>query len=226
MTAELQQKAIAVKQAQADYPIHELLRTRWSPRAFATKPVEAEKLQSILEAARWSASGGNMQPWAFFIARQDQEPANFAKMVSCLSEGNAPWASLAPVLGIAVASLLRRPGVPNRHAFHDVGMALQNLAIQSTALNLYVHFIGGFAPDKARELFAIPEEYEATTMFALGYLGDPAMLAERHRDSEVTARTRRPLAEFVFGEHWGNTAALLTTATSAPPNEPTNQPST
>lgn len=209
MASELQQKAMAIKQAQADYPIHELVRARWSPRAFAPNPVEAEKLQSVLEAARWSASGGNMQPWAFLIARKDQEPTSFARMVSCLSEGNVPWASQAPVLGIAVASLYRRPEVLNRHAFHDVGMALQNLAFQARALDLYVHFMGGFSPDKARELFAIPPEHEAATMFAIGYQGDPATLAERHRESELTARTRRPLREFVFSERWGVTAPVL-----------------
>ncbi|MEZ4729253.1 MAG: nitroreductase family protein [Caldilineaceae bacterium] len=209
MRTEFQKKSIALKHAQTDYPIHDLLRARWSPRAFDARPVEAEKLQSVLEAARWSASGGNMQPWAFLIARKAQEPESFARMVSCLSEGNVPWASQAPVLGIAVASLFRRPEVRNRHAFHDVGMALQSLVIQATALDLYAHFMGGFSPDKARELFAIPEEYEAATMFALGYLGDPATLAERHQEGELTARTRRPLTEFVFGERWGVTTPLL-----------------
>lgn len=209
MTLQLQQQASAVKQAQADYPIHDLVRARWSPRAFAPMPVEAEKLQSVLEAARWSASGGNMQPWSFLIARKDQEPTSFANMVSCLGEGNVPWASQAPVLGIAVASLYRRPEVLNRHAFHDVGMALQNLAIQALSLDLYVHFMGGFSPDKARELFAIPPEHEAVTMFALGYQGDPTSLPERQREGELAARTRRPLREFVFGERWGVTSPLL-----------------
>ena len=209
MTSELQQQANAIKVAQADYPIHDLVRARWSPRAFAPQAVEAEKLQSVLEAARWSASGGNMQPWSFLLARKEQEPTSFAQMVSCLTEGNVPWASQAPVLGIAVASLYRRPEVLNRHAFHDVGMALQNLAIQALTLDLYVHFMGGFSPDKARELFAIPPEHEAATMFAIGYQGDPEILPERQREGELAARTRRPLREFVFGERWGVTSSLF-----------------
>ena len=209
MTSELQQKALTIKAAQADYPIHDLIGARWSPRAFAPQAVEAEKLQSVLEAARWSASGGNMQPWAFLLARKEQEPTSFAQMVSCLMEGNVPWASQAPVLGIAVASLYRRPEVLNRHAFHDVGMALQNLAIQALTLDLYVHFMGGFSPDKARELFAIPPEHEAATMFAIGYQGDPEILPERQREGELAARTRRPLREFVFGERWGVTSSLF-----------------
>jgi nitroreductase len=132
-------------------------------------------------------------------------------MVSCLTEGNVPWASKAPVLGIAVASLYRRPEVLNRHAYHDVGMALQSLALQAQALDLYTHFMGGFSPDKARELFAIPPEHEAATMFALGYLGDPDSLPEKNRDGELTARTRRPLRDMLFGDQWGVTSALLTT---------------
>lgn len=211
MLTEVQQKAIAVKQAQSDYPIHGLLQSRWSPRAFADKAVEAEKLQSVFEAARWSPSGGNMQPWSFLVARKAEEPALFERMVSCLSEGNVWWASKAPVLGIAVASLYRRPEVLNRHAFHDVGMALQSLALQARALDLYTHFMGGFSPDKARELFAIPPEHEAATMFALGYLGDPDTLPEKNREGELSARTRRPLRDLLFGEQWGVTAALLTT---------------
>lgn len=209
MSTEWREKAFTIKQAQTDYPIHELLRARWSPRSFANQSVEDAKLQSVLEAARWSASGGNLQPWAFIIVRKAQDVSSFAHMVSCLSEGNVPWASQAPVLGIAVASLFRRPEVRNRHAFHDVGMALQSLAVQATALGLHLHFMGGFSPDKAREHFAIPDEYEAVTMFALGYLGDPETLTERHRDSELMARNRRPLSEFVFSESWGMTSPLF-----------------
>ncbi len=205
-----QEELIAIKQAAADAPIHALLKQRWSPRAFDQRPVEVEKLQTLLEAARWSASGGNMQPWAFLVARRDQEADAFARMVDCLSEGNVPWASQAPVLGITVASLYRRPDVLNRHAFHDVGLATQNLAIQATALDLHLHLMGGFSPDKARSNFAIPDDYDAVTMFALGYLGDPSYLSERQQESERAARTRRPLQEFVFSNRWGESAALLT----------------
>lgn len=201
-------EANRIKLALSDYSIHDLLRQRWSPRAFAPQMVEPEKLCSLLEAARWSASGGNLQPWSFLLATQEQaEP--FARMVSCLSEGNVPWASQAPVLMIAVARLNRPNGQPNRSAYYDLGLAVQNLSVQATALGLYLHQMGGFSPDKARELFAIPEGYDAVTMIALGYQGDPAALSEKNRESELTPRTRRPLHEFVYGERWGEVAPLL-----------------
>ena len=47
------------KLAPTDFPIHDLLRRRWSPRAFADRPVEPEKLRSLLEAARWAPSSFN-----------------------------------------------------------------------------------------------------------------------------------------------------------------------
>jgi nitroreductase len=201
-------EANQIKLAQTDYPIHELLRQRWSPRAFAARAVEPEKLCSVLEAARWSASGGNLQPWSFIIATQEQTEA-FGRMVSCLSEGNVPWAAKAPVLLITVARLQRPNGQPNRTAYYDLGLAVQNLAVQATALGLYLHQMGGFAPDKARTLFAIPEGYDAVTMMALGYQGDPEALPEKNRESELTPRVRRPLREFVFGERWGEVASLV-----------------
>ncbi len=206
------EELLAIKQAATEAPIHELLQQRWSPRSFDERAVEPEKLHALLEAARWSASGGNLQPWAFILARRDQEADAFARMVDCLAEGNVPWAAQAPVLGITVASLYRRPDVPNRHAFHDVGLATQNLAIQATALGLHLHLMGGFSPDKARTNFEISTDYEAVTMFALGYLGDPSQLPERYQESEMAARTRRPLQEFVFSNRWGESAALLTEA--------------
>jgi nitroreductase len=198
----------AIKQAVPDYPIHPLLAQRWSPRSFADRVVEDSKLLSILEAARWSASAGNGQPWYFVVAaRQDLEFYN--KLASVLTAGNAEWAAAAPVLMLTVAKMITSSGRPHRHAFHDVGLATQNLTLQATALGLYVHPMAGFSAENARLLYAIPEEYEPVTMLAIGYLGDPQALGEQRRQQELAPRTRKPLAEFVFGEMWGQAAHLV-----------------
>ncbi len=196
------------KSAQAEYPIHELLAQRWSPRAYAPDRVEPAKLRRLLEAARWSASSGNGQPWSFILAT-NEETEPFARMVACLKEGNVPWASKAPVLGIVVAKLIRANGSPNRHAFYDSGMAMQNLIVQATALDLFLRQMGGFDPETARRLFDIPLEYEAATMFALGYPGDPDSLTDSQREQELALRVRRPLSEFVFGDRWGAPASFI-----------------
>ena len=92
------------KPANTGAPVHEIIRMRWSPRAFADKPVAPETLKSLFEAARWAPSSNNEQPWAYLVATKD-DAENFAKMVSVLVEFNAGWAQHAPVLALSVAHL-------------------------------------------------------------------------------------------------------------------------
>jgi nitroreductase len=189
--------------AKTDYPIHELLQKRWSPRAFADKPVEPDKLKRLLEAARWAPSSFNGQPWAFIIGTKDQ-PADYAKVLSCLVEFNQSWAKAAPVLMITAARLnFEHNNEPNRHAFHDVGQAIANLTLQATAEGLFVHQMAGILPDVAKKTLAIPDGWEAVTGVAIGYLGDPAALPEKLREREATPSPRKPLAQIAFAGSWG-----------------------
>jgi hypothetical protein len=66
----------------------------------------------------------------------------------------------------------------------------------------------GILPDRARELYAIPEHSHALTGLAIGYLGEPDALPESLRDRDGTPRTRKPLAEFVFGEQYGEASPI------------------
>src|SRR5260370_8659439 len=102
------------KPAPRDFPVHELIRERWSPRAFAVKPVPRDVLRSIFEAARWAPSSNNEQPWAYIVASRDNN-ASFEKTLSVLVEFNANSAKGAPVLSIPVARLtFPKHNVPNR----------------------------------------------------------------------------------------------------------------
>src|ERR1700721_1252369 len=104
-------------------PIHDLIKPRWSPRAFENRSVEPAKLRSMFEAARWAASSYNGQPWHFLVATKD-ETESYKKILESFVEFNQSWASGAPVLAISVAALnFAHNGQPNRHAFHDVGQA-------------------------------------------------------------------------------------------------------
>lgn len=196
-----------IKKAVTEYPVHPLIQERWSPRAFNARPVEIEKLRSLLEAARWAPSGGNGQPWHFLVGMHGSNMHE--RLVEVIKEGNLPWAAQAPVLLLTVAKMTTSSGRPHTHAFHDVGLAVANLTFQAAALDLYVHQMGGFYPEKARTQFAIPDGYEPVTMVAIGYLGDPSQLDEKNRERELTARTRRPLSEFVFEGLWGETAHFV-----------------
>ena len=197
------------KPAKIDHPIHDLLRTRWSPRSFDSRSIEPAKLKSLLEAARWAPSSYNEQPWAFLVGIKDQ-PADFAKVLECLIEFNRGWAGAAPVVLLTVAHLsFDKNGQPNRHAFHDVGLAMANLTVQATAEGLEVHQMAGILPDRAKELFSIPDGWEPVTGVAIGYPGDPNALSEQLRERELAERTRKPLSSFVFSSGWSKPSSVL-----------------
>lgn len=196
------------KLAETNYPVHELIRRRWSPRAFDDRLVEPEKLLSLLEAARWAPSSYNYQPWSFIIATKDN-PEEYNRLLGTLVEFNQGWAKTAPVLLIAVARTRNEDGKENRHAFHDVGLALENLVFQATDLGLAVHQIGGFDVEKARTVYQIPEGYEPATAVTIGYVGDPQDLPDGLKERELAPRSRKPLTEFVFTGQWGTASPLL-----------------
>lgn len=186
--------------ATLDHPIHSLIERRWSPYAFADKPVDSADLHSLLEAARWAPSSYNEQPWRFIVATRD-DPENFQRLLDCLVPANQEWASKVPVLMLSVAALsFAQNGKPNRHALHDVGLASATLALQATNIGLAVHFMSGFDVDRARENFAIPDGFEPAAAIAVGHpLDDPAA-------DGPPPRERRSVEAFAYAGAWESPA--------------------
>lgn len=197
------------KKALTDYPIHELLAERWSPYAFQDRPVSQADLRSLFEAARWSASSYNEQPWSYLVATKEN-PDHFQQLLSCLVEANQIWAQNAPVLALGIASLrFTRNNQENKAAIHDLGLASGNLVVEATARGICVHEMIGILPDKARDLFDIPEGFEAWTAMAIGYQGDPITLPDVLKERDLSPRQRKPLDQFVFSGKWGNPSSLV-----------------
>ena len=195
--------------ASTDYVIHDLLAARWSPYAFQDRPVPEDDLRSLFEAARWAASSFNEQPWTYIVATKEQ-PEEFQQVLSCLIEFNQGWAKAAPVLALGIASLtFARNGQVNRAAVHDLGLAAGNLLVEATARGLCVHQMLGIFPDKARQIFEIPEGFEAWTGIAIGYRGDPTHLPDSLKERDRLPRQRKPLSQFVFSGKWGDPSQLV-----------------
>jgi nitroreductase len=190
-------------------PLHELIRQRWSPRAFAPREITREQIATLLEAARWAASSSNEQPWRFIVAPR-ADAALFERVLACLVPANQVWARNAPVLMLSLAhTLFARNGKKNAHAWHDVGLAMSNLTIQAMSMGIFVHQMAGIEPPKIREAFALPPEVEPVAAIALGYPGEPSQLPKELAERELAPRTRRPLRETVFGARFGEGSPLV-----------------
>jgi len=188
--------------ATTDFPTLDLIRDRWSPRAFAARSLAPATLRTLLEAARWAPSCFNEQPWHYLVALRDEEE-RFANLLDCLVPANQRWANQAGAVVVTVArTTFARNGKPNLHAWHDVGLASAQLTLQATAFGLVVHQMAGIDREKIVARFGIPAGYEAVSGIAIGYPGDPASLPEDLRLREQDARQRRPQSEFVFGARW------------------------
>jgi len=195
--------------AVTDYPVHDLIATRWSPYSFADRSVSDEDLRSLFEAARWAASSYNEQPWRYVIAKKE-DAGEFERLLSCLVDANQAWAKSASALALGISSLnFERNNKPNRAAIHDLGLAAGNIVLEATSRGLVVHQMIGILPEKARELYSIPEGYDPMTAVAIGFAGDPVNLPEELRTRDAARRLRKPLKEFVFGGKWGIPSNLV-----------------
>ena len=196
----------ALKHADPIPGVHEPILRRWSPRAFADRPVSASDMEKLFEAARWAASSFNEQPWGFIVGRKGDP--TYRKIFASLAILNQAWANNAPVLMLSVGKrTFTQNGSPNHYALHDTGAATANLALQATALGFHAHSMGGFDRDKIRTALEVPEDYEIGAVTAIGYLGDVDALPDSLKAAETSARKRKPLSDFVFSE-WNKAARL------------------
>lgn len=183
--------------AQTSTPIHPVLAERWSPRSYdADAPLDETKLTAALEAARWSASAANTQPWRFIVARRGS--AAFEKIVGALMGFNTVWATSAGALIVGLAERTDGEGQPRRWAQYDLGQAFAHLSVQAHLDGLHVHQMGGFVADDLRAAFDIDERYEIVTVSAVGVLGDADALPDPLRERELAPRTRLPLDELIL----------------------------
>jgi nitroreductase len=196
------------KFAKTLYPVNDLSRIRWSPRAFSEKPVEKDKIRSILEAARWSPSAGNEQPWRFMIGFRDDE--TWKKIFETLDHGNKIWVKSVPVLILSIGKkVFSRRNTPYAHFQYDTGQSVAHLTFEATHLGLHVHQMGGFDPETAVREFEIPPDHQPLTVIAVGYITDPGVLPPELQERELAERSRKDFGELVFSGTFGHKSNLF-----------------
>ena len=195
------------KVALTDHEILDVIRQRWSPRAFdPDADLSVVELQRLFEAARWAPSSRNEQPWRFVVADRRRSPERFRDLLESLAPRNQAWASSAPVL-VLVAVQVNHSGLdlPNQHAWYDAGQAVAFLTLQATSTGLSLRQMQGFDAGRAREVCRVPAEFEPGVVVAIGRAGDPESLTiPGHREAERTPRSRRAITEFVFDGVWNS----------------------
>ncbi len=194
------------KRAKTKYEIIEILAQRWSPRAFSDKAIESEKLKRIFEAARWSPSANNSQPWSFIVGIKDNDNT-YDKIYSTFVEFNQLWTKFAPVLIISCGTT----DFNNRQMYtysYDVGQSVAYLTVQATSEGLFVHQMSGFDRDKTKELFNLPENVEPISAIAIGYIGNPDILNEKLKLMEMSERVRKDFDKFIFTEKFSQSLDL------------------
>lgn len=189
----------------ADHPAASMFVERWSPRSFTGDALPESALMTILEAARWTPSASNTQPWRFVYGLNGTP--EFDKLVSVLMGFNQVWAPKAGALLLVVSKTqaVNADGAvsPLRWHSYDAGAAALAIALQAEALGYHAHSMGGVEGEKAMDVFSIPEGYKVESAIAIGKLGPKDALPEKLQEREVKS-DRLPISEFAFkGEFKG-----------------------
>lgn len=177
--------------------LHPLLADRRSTRAYdAGHVLGDDEVARLLEAARWSPSASNTQPWRFLVARRGT-PA-FERLFGVLAGGNQLWAGAASALVLGVAETRTAEGKEQAYAQYDLGQSVAHLTVQAQADGLDVHQMGGFDRAAAAAAFDLPERFSPVVVAAIGIHGPDVELPPALAERELAARTRKPLDELVI----------------------------
>jgi nitroreductase len=179
-----------------NHSIHQLIENRKSIRGFVSYHISEDELNSLFEAARWSFSAVNEQPWSYVYATSENENS-FQQLLSVLAPANQAWAKKSSVLIAVLAKLnYTKNNTPNAMRLHDVGAANMAMALQAVDLGLQLHPMGGFDKDKLKLLISISEDYEPILMMAIGKKGENPDLLPHQLDSEYNRGSRFSIEEF------------------------------
>src|SRR3989344_2525495 len=179
----------------SQYKINSIFLKRWSPRALSPESLPKEDLFSLFEAARWSPSSFNGQPWRFLYALKGTKFWDL--FYSFLSEGNKSWCVNAPVLIVLLSRKnFEHNEKSDRHHSFGAGSAWMSLALQARMKNLIAHGMAGFDIEKAKTNLQIPENYNVECMIAVGTQGEIENLPEEKKKAEKP-NDRKPLDSLI-----------------------------
>ncbi len=162
----------------------ELARKRFSTRKYLDKPVEEEKIQQVLEAARVAPSAHNYQPYSFVVVRDEELREKIAETYEY------GWLKKAPVILVALGDHSRswRRSDGKDHCDIDTAIAIDHLTLQAAELGLGTCWVCMFNTMQCHKILELPDYMEAVALIPLGY-------SAREGDADRHEEKRRPLPE-------------------------------
>ncbi len=165
----------------------ELIQRRYSARAYRPDPVEEEKLQKVLEAARLAPTASNRQPFQIVVIHTEGRKEELLRIY------NKRWFVEPPIVicacGLPNSCWVRRDG--RSYLDVDVAIVMDHLILAAADLGLGTCWIAAFDERAAREVLGLPDDVVPIAFTPLGYPAD-----------EPKPKVRKPLSELVRYEHW------------------------
>jgi nitroreductase len=165
--------------------IFEAIESRRSVRKYLDKPISQETLQMIFNAGRWAPSAGNRQPWRFVVVQDTERKNRLA-----LAANNQAFLSQAAAIIVALGDTETSPKWYEK----DTMIAIEHMALASTALGYGSCWIGAFDEKEVKHLLKIPAKMRVVALLPIGVPGETP-----------TARSRKELQEIFFKEEWQGT---------------------
>jgi nitroreductase len=176
----------------------DLINSRQSVRRYANRPVERDKIEKCLEAARLAPSTSNSQPWKFIVVDDPVlRPVVAEETVAPFRAFNT-FTPQVPVLVAVVANranLEANTGKVIRrfnYSLIDIGIATEHFCLQAAELGLGTCILGWFAERAVKKLLHVPRSRRVYLMIALGY----------PLDGQVRAKRRKPLDQIRSYNHY------------------------
>ena len=164
-----------------------LSRQRYSVRAYKPDPVDDNKLQQVLEAARLAPTAANRQPFRLIVIHTAGRQAELKRLY------HRDWFSQAPLV-IGICALPKPAWVRSdgkNYADVDAAIAMDHLILAAADLGLGTCWVAAFDPAAAREILRLPDDVEPVAFTPLGFPAD-----------QPRPKERKPLADLVRYEHW------------------------
>ena len=164
-----------------------LINRRYSVRSYRPYPVEDDKLQQVLEAARLAPTAANKQPFQIIVVHTEGKQVELRRIY------DRGWFVEAPLLvcacGIPTQAWVHRDG--KSYLDVDIAIAMDHLILAATSLGLGTCWVGAFDRVAAREVLGLPDDVEPIVFTPLGYPAD-----------QPGQKKRRPLNELLRYERW------------------------